>query len=308
MQKKNNMLKWSIIISVLLITLTLFFLVGYGMKTPKITRGEFPFTITYEYKGEITTISDTLICEYDGAVKSLFSATDRFWNYSTKQNENILYFLLENDNESLYLDIGMDAAYYMGDPLYKETIQYLEEAFNGEIEFNAPCGYYCNAELEIDTFDVEELEKQGFKLLSYEYPEPIKNSFHFAGVSLNNETFVILPFLTAIFMVVLSFVIRKNKNYKYTTIDIVSLVLNILVCVLTLPFSLLLTALWGIGGEDELFETTLVYAIPTLTVLGVGFSILLRRKQKKLPGLLIQFIGPVLFAFLLFMDMFLSFL
>ena len=33
---------------------------------PEITYGEFPFTLTYELDGEIKTIEDVVVCEYDG--------------------------------------------------------------------------------------------------------------------------------------------------------------------------------------------------------------------------------------------------
>ena len=49
---------------------------------PAITTGEFPFAITYEYKGETRTISGVFKCEYDGS-DTVLGEHDRYWDTET---------------------------------------------------------------------------------------------------------------------------------------------------------------------------------------------------------------------------------
>ena len=72
---KKKMLIIGIVICVLLALFYLFVISGaFLMLTyfapnppkPEIKYGEFPFVFVYELDGEIKTIEDTIVCEYDG--------------------------------------------------------------------------------------------------------------------------------------------------------------------------------------------------------------------------------------------------
>ena len=57
---------------------------------PEITYGEFPFTLTYELDGEIKTIEDTIICEFDGFEAIGESGKYRKWKtYLKSGNERL---------------------------------------------------------------------------------------------------------------------------------------------------------------------------------------------------------------------------
>ena len=47
---------------------------------PEVTTGEFPFSITYEYKGETKTLSGVLECEYSGSY-TILNEHNRYWDY-----------------------------------------------------------------------------------------------------------------------------------------------------------------------------------------------------------------------------------
>ena len=44
---------------------------GYGIQKPAVQKQEFPFTITYTYQGQQTTISEVYVAEYSPFAKYL---------------------------------------------------------------------------------------------------------------------------------------------------------------------------------------------------------------------------------------------
>ena len=267
----------------------LFVLAVYGVKAPEVKSGRFPFTVTYEYMGETTVIEDVFVCEYQGADKGLFYS---YRNWSGEKEQGGFgnhYVIWENGSEYIYLLTGMDARYYMGDPTYRET-----ELYEGRT-FHAPQGYYRNDETDEESFSEEELAKRGFKIISYDYPEPVQNSFRFAGVDFHGGTVVSLVVISAVIILCLLILVRKDKEYRYSAIDITSMACNGLICACGLPFMIAMAVLWGIDGTSESGKL-FIYAAPIVTVWGIGASILLRRKGIKMGGFFIQFLGPIVFV------------
>ena len=71
MKKITMIIVICVIIFILLVVL--FFIAAFGgfnfllsVPEPQIKYGEFPCKLTYEINGEIKTIEDTIICEFDG--------------------------------------------------------------------------------------------------------------------------------------------------------------------------------------------------------------------------------------------------
>ena len=83
--KKKTIKKMSVILMILIVGLIVVFalpflwfvgMVLYNMfidipSKPKVEHGEFSFRLVYEYKGEQVTITDTIVCDYDGYSFSL---------------------------------------------------------------------------------------------------------------------------------------------------------------------------------------------------------------------------------------------
>ncbi len=90
---------------------------------PKITYGEFPFTLIYEIDGETITIEDTLVIRYRGIGANEGVGKYNKWDRYLKSNgvegyirQNVILFrgLLENGNSAtIYLELG-SCEYYMG--------------------------------------------------------------------------------------------------------------------------------------------------------------------------------------------------
>ncbi len=148
---------------------------------PEITYGEFPFTLTYELNGEITTYEDVIICEYAG-VESLGTAgKERKWESRLKSgNERLTILDLrslkeENDLRQIILELYFyygNGAYYMGDTKDSfarsaqdlDIIEYKYQTTKGEI--------YSGAYKADEAF-----EKYKIRLISWECAPPIENSF-----------------------------------------------------------------------------------------------------------------------------------
>ena len=64
-------------------------LAGCGLEVPRpeIKEGEFSFTVTYEYNGEIKTVSGVYVCEFSGISWALDGGYHRAWNGYIKGGE-----------------------------------------------------------------------------------------------------------------------------------------------------------------------------------------------------------------------------
>ena len=168
-KSKKKIIKKISVISIILIiafivifTLPFLWFVGmvlYNMfidipSKPKIERGEFPFQLVYEYKGEQVTITDTIICEYDGYSFSLEGGNSRDWTCEFKNNEDYGQYYVDIENEpDLYIVIPDAPEYYMGDKEYTKEdadpyIRYFDEA----------TGTYYEEKEKIDVVDIEIIE------------------------------------------------------------------------------------------------------------------------------------------------------
>ena len=85
--------------------------------TPEITYAEFPFEIVYEYNGEIKTIEDVFICEYEGYSFTLDGGNSRDWKISYKNNDNYgSYYIDEEKYPNAYIETAFEVGYYMSEP------------------------------------------------------------------------------------------------------------------------------------------------------------------------------------------------
>ena len=113
-----------------------------------------------------------------------------------------------------------------------------------------------------------------------------------------------IALLTLIVTVVAVWMIRKRKEYRYSMLDISSIILNTVLILFVYPP---LTAAGALLGYERyateplsiFLEGTAIALgalVPAVSVAGIGASIILRRKEK--PGLsfLVQFAGVVWFA------------
>ena len=116
-----------------------------------------------------------------------------------------------------------------------------------------------------------------------------------------------IALLTVIVTVVAVWMIRKRKEYKYSALDISGIILNTVLIVMIYPPLSVVGALFEIGRfATEPLSIFLEGAtiamgrlMPSISVAGIGASVILRRKEK--PGLsfLIQFAGGMWFCIMM---------
>ena len=143
---------------------------GLSEPRPEIESGEFNFSVTYEYAGEIKTVSGVYVCEFKGVDWVLDGGYYRDWNGYIKGGtleENIVLGTAEDGNVvELYL--AFDPDLLMGETAYHEDDTPFKPILSVRIYDEG---------LAFDDDSVMLEEKYGAKIISYSCDEPIKNTF-----------------------------------------------------------------------------------------------------------------------------------
>ncbi len=92
--------------------------------------------------------------------------------------------------------------------------------------------------------------------------------------------------------------IKRDEEMVYRSIDKASIALNFLIAILAFPFIFMASLHSEMVAVTSVWQQIL-YFTPALTVLGIVASVAMRRCGYGLHSLLIQFIGPILFAIVL---------
>lgn len=271
---------------------------------PEVTKGEFPFSITYEYKGETKTLSGVLECEYSGS-STIHGEHNRYWKqdviYDNPENVEEPFVIDHNDEQQITLSLheNMYAAYFMGDPLYKDHYR------SYGLERVEPCVSYYDYKNDIfldDGNQDEILESIGLEIVDFTYAEPIENSFSFAGIKYDADNVLIfVAILLAFFLLCLIFV-RKDKEYRDSKLDKVGIVFNVLVGIFAVPFITISCMLFGIVESHIELINQIIYNIPSITILCLALSVVFRRKGYSKTGFFIQFGGILPFVLVFALD------
>ena len=289
MKSKKLFLPTVILLAATLLIVVYSVLTGIALK-PTVTEGEFPFTITYELDGETFVIDEVYKVRYDGNGGYNDTKTRYYKGSIDGGEDNTLYTLRQNKENTSRIELAtnLHPDYMMGDPEYE---------YFDEYEF-APRIYYYDAD-ENEYHDEETLAEQGVKLISYEYPTPIENSFVFSHISNVNAEIVIPALLVGILAWIATLIfVKKDEGFVKQPIDVVSIVLNVIQAVVFLPYFVIVAILLDALGDSDSFVSLAFYFIPMLTMFGIAYSVALRRKGYKKIGLAVQFIGSFLFAFI----------
>ena len=286
--KNKKLFLPALIMALALLVMTVYCFCTCIAQKPTVTSAEFPFSITYEYNGEEITYEDVFYARYSENGGYSHSKLRIYVGEIGKLGEGETFLTVKEDETgSILISTKMYPDYMMGDPWY----DYFDD------EDFAPELLYHNREGEEFT-DEETLTAQGVKLISWEYPEPIENSFKFSHLShLNGE--VVLPALIISLVALLATIIFVKKERKYTQLDIASIVFNVAVMLVPAPFLTIVACFVDVvGGNDDLLALCF-YFLPAFTVLGVAASIALRRKGYSKVGFFIQFVTSAVLAILM---------
>ena len=285
--KNKKLFLPTIILAVAILATVVYSVVSSIAFKPTVTEGEFPFSITYELDGERVTIEDVYKAHY---VKNDGYADTKSRIYAgelkSSGEDDTLYTLKKDENTRVELWTRFYADYLMGDPEYD---YFDDETFEPKI-------YYYD-ENEIEYYDEETLAAQGVKLISFEYPTPIENSFVFSHIS-HFSGAVVLPTLLISLLALIAIIIfvKKEKELEYKAVDIVSIILNFVIGFTLIPFVTILGVFIDIeGGGPELYYQ-IMYFVPAVSILCIAASVALRRKGYGKSSLITQFIGPAIFV------------
>ena len=138
---------------------------GVAVPRPKVKSGEFNYSVTYEYKGELKTVSGVYVCEYDGVVWWTINS-DPYVNWETRLegelNTESIPICTTDDGGEIFITLLLYPEYFMGDPEYAD----FEPVARVEL-------FYDDSQSD----DEELIAEYGVKLVGFEYDEPIENSF-----------------------------------------------------------------------------------------------------------------------------------
>jgi hypothetical protein len=151
--------------------------------------------------------------------------------------------------------------------------------------------------------DEEALSRFDAEIIDWVSPEPIDNSFRFAGFSHLHDDSMFAMLVIGILTIVASMIfVKRDKTVPYKALDKLSIVMNFVICLAAIPFMTFTVALMQIvmSSDDLVYQTAL--CIPALTAFTVAASIALRRIRFTKTGFFLPFVGPVLFVLTLIFE------
>ncbi|MBR5134975.1 MAG: hypothetical protein IKV35_05195 [Clostridia bacterium] len=259
------------------------------LRVPTVTEHDFHYSATYRLDGETKTLEGVYRCRFGGTgegTEPLERYYEGFHLSDPDAGQPKDHIIATKDDLELRVVFIFTNDYLMGDDRYDEEA--VEEPYLAVYDKE---GYEYTEPEKLGLFDVE--------LISWELPEPVDNSFVFAGFSLLHDDSMAAMFLVGLLTIIACIIfVKRDKTVPYKALDIISIVLNVLVGVLALPFMTLVVYLMGtyVSGDELIYQIDL--CVPALTAFTIAASVALRRKGFKKSGFAVQFVGPVLFAVL----------
>ncbi len=279
----------TIIILAAIFAISIYCIVSGIAKKPTITEKEFPFSITYELNGETKTIKDVYTVRYNGNDGYADTKTRTYVGKIGDMDEGTTHYILQGgEGERIELLTNFYADYMMGDS---------DGDYFDEKPFAPQLLYYDSEEKEYS--DIETLNEKGVKIISFEYPTPIENSFVFSHISVMSGEVVIPALIISILALIAVLLLVKKENIVRKSIDTVSLVMNFLIGIILLPYCTVCAVLLdALGGGDEILYK-IFYFVPSIIVLGITASVALRRKEYSKGSVAVQLVGPAVFAIII---------
>jgi hypothetical protein len=259
------------------------------MKEPTIKEHEFDYSVTYSVDGEVKTHKGSYRCSFighDGHDDPTLRVYDGVHKIDGNVSESSWFTVAYKDGVELSLIINLDEDYLMDDPDKYEYVSGNEDP--------------CLEATDADGYSVEISEVFDAEIISWEYPEPIENSFKFVGFSrlyaISMAAMLVIAILTIISCAVF---VKKDKNIEYKVLDKVSTVFNFIVGFSAIPFLTIVIFFMPLVTDPGSIIYQIYLCFPALIAFTIAVSVALRRKGITITGLLIQFIFPVLFFVLI---------
>ena len=290
---KNSCIKLpTIILAVgLILAIASCFFTGI-VKEPTIKEHEFDYSVTYRIGSETKTYDGTFRCSFVGHDRDDDPTLRLYDGVHTKDGNELGALWLtvaQKEDVELMMAVGLDAAYLMGDPDKYEYVQGNDDPY-----FEA---------IDAEGYSVDVSEKFDAEIISWEYPEPIENSFRFAGFSrlysISMLVMLAIAFLTVVACLIF---VKKDPDVSYKTFDIISIIANFAITFIVIPFLTIVIFLFPLTMDAESLLYQIFLSIPALTAFTIAASIALRRKGFAKTGFFVQFVCPVLFFTTIFVE------
>ena len=159
------MKKISIVVTLLLLLSLSLTGCALDVPRPEVKEGRFNISVTYEHDGELKEASAVYVCEYKGIAWTLEAQPYVNWKESFEGDITDGYVIPicnTDDGGEILISFLLRPEYFMGDPEYADHIPTVKAELLYEDD-------------QID--DPEIIAEYGVRLISYEYDEPIENSF-----------------------------------------------------------------------------------------------------------------------------------
>ena len=257
-------------------------------KAPTVTNHDFDFSITYKLDGETKTINGVYSSRFTGfggnGVDPLCRYYEGTYKVEGETDGDRCFTIAEKDGYTLYIVALLNDEYLMGDvendsyeSCHEEpTLEAEDKVGNQYDETNLPA-----------IFDAE--------IVSFEYPEPIENTFRFSGFSglyaANTGVMILVGVITLILCMIF---VRKGDGVEYRVLDKFGIALNFAAILFVLPIiyiAVVFVQAYKVG-PDWLYQAYL--CIPQIFPFSVAASLSLRRKGFRKSGFSIQFLAPAM--------------
>ena len=265
------------------------------LNTPTVTEGEFHYSVTYKLNGEIKTLEGVYQCRFDG-FWSGENPLERYYvgeyvvdGHTTDSNT---FIIDQKDGSQIYIAILFNANYFMGDMESDYYEPFPEDPFLEALDEE---GIPYDQEEMLRLFDAE--------IISWDYPEPVENTFVFSGFSrLHVGSMMAMLLVGLLVIIACSIFVKKEPTVTYKLLDKLSVVFNYIIGFGAISFIALIVWLLLItmSGDEATYQIFL--CIPAFTAFTIAASVSLRRKGFTKAGFLVQFIGPVFFAVFIILE------
>ena len=265
-------------------------------KMPTVTKQDFDFSITYKLDGEIKTLNGAYSSRFTGfganGVDPLCRYYEGTYKVEGETDGDRCFTIAEKDGYKLYIVALLNDAYLMGD-MENDSYESGNEAPSLEAE-DKEYNQYDETNLP-DVFDAE--------IVSFQYPEPIENTFRFSGFSglhaISTGVMVLVGILTLILCMIF---VKKGEGIEYRALDKVGIALNFAAMFFALPIMYLAAGLIQAykTGPDWIYQAYL--CIPQIIPFSVAASLSLRRKGFRKSGFFIQFLAPAIEVVIIVME------
>ena len=183
---KNKSLKVPvIIIAIGLILSVVAYLFTSICQKPTITEHDFSYSITYRLDGEEKTINGVYNCRFAGFGAPGIDPLDRYYEgehtIEGVKMDSRTYSIAKKDKVELYIVIAFNENYLMDDTKDESYAPFLEDPYLEAVSEESYAMEFGENEL-LDMFNAE--------IVSFEYPDPVENSFVFASHTFYDHFFV----------------------------------------------------------------------------------------------------------------------